>query len=84
MPRALTAEWTEAAGSQREAFLARARDRRDALRAAGCNYWVFEKGAEPGTFVEFLEARDPESLRLARVRVDADVDTDVLTAVDLD
>lgn len=84
MARALTAEWSHAGEQGRAAFLQRASARRDALRSLDCNYWVFEKGAEPGTFLEFMETRDPESLRVARMRVGADVDTAVLTAVELD
>ena len=84
MSRALTAEWSRVGDDGRGSFVQRARARRDALRGSDCNYWVFEIRAEPGTFLEFIEARDPESLRLARVRVGADPGAAVLTAVELD
>jgi hypothetical protein len=84
MPRVLTAEWTEATGSQRETFLARARNRRDVLRAAGCNYWVFENGAAPGSFLEFLESSSADVLRAARSSAGATSDAPILTEVELD
>jgi hypothetical protein len=38
------------------------RERRDRLRAAECNFWVYEDPGEPGLFVEFIEARDWDTL----------------------
>jgi hypothetical protein len=84
VPRVLTAEWVDAAGPARAAFVALARARRDILRASGCNYWVFENHARPGTFLEFLEASDAESLRAARSAVGASGDAPILSEVRLD
>ncbi len=84
MPRALTAEWVDASGPSRAAFIERARARRESLRGSGCNYWVFENDAEAGTFLDFLEAPDAESLRAARSAVGAAVDAPILIEVELD
>ncbi len=35
------------------------------FEAAGCRYWVFEERTAPGTFVEFAEAPDADTLAAA-------------------
>lgn len=69
MPRALTMERSKVARHERDAYFAGLRDRRDRLRAAECNFWVYEDPAEPGLFVEFIEARNADTLAAARAAV---------------
>ena len=53
-------------------FYDTARRRRAYFEAAGCRYWVFEQRTAPGTFVEFAEAPDVETLAAAlRAHADA-------------
>ena len=62
MPRALTIERSKVSRHERDAYFAGLRERRNRLRAAACNFWVFEDTTEPGLFVEFTEARDAATL----------------------
>jgi hypothetical protein len=39
------------------------RRRRDAVKGAGVNYWLFEDLAGSGEFTEFYEGPDPDVLR---------------------
>lgn len=66
MPRALVAEWSEVPPEQFEAARATWRRRHERISATGCHYWVFASGAEPGRYLEFIEARDAGLLREAR------------------
>ncbi len=60
------------------------RERRDRLRAAECNFWVYEDPGEPGLFVEFIEARDAVTLAAARAReFQSNVAAPILTEVEL-
>jgi hypothetical protein len=52
-------------GSALSEFYDTARLRRAYFEAAGCRYWVFEQQATPGTFVEFAEAPDADTLAAA-------------------
>ena len=81
MPRALTVEEVRIAPGARDAFLAAAGARRRALTAGGCNHWLFEDLARPGTFLEFVEARDPATL--AHARPAAGGQAPILTEVEL-
>jgi hypothetical protein len=83
MPRALVAVWNTVPGAARADALARWRERRDRLSAAGCHYWIFESTSQPGRFLEFTEARDAETLAAARASAGAR-DDDYLTEVELD
>ena len=69
MPRALAVGRVSIPAADRDGYLAEARRRRDAVRAAGCNCWLFEDPDRPGSFTEFVEAGDPgtvaEALRRA-------------------
>ena len=65
MPRALTIERSKVSRHERDAYFAGLRERRDRLRAASCNFWVYEDLSEPGLFVEFTEARDVDTLAAA-------------------
>jgi hypothetical protein len=62
-------ERSKVARHERDAYFAGLRDRRDRLRAAECNFWVYEDPAEPGLFVEFIEARNADTLAAARAAV---------------
>ncbi|MGQ0643595.1 MAG: hypothetical protein ACT4P6_22845 [Gemmatimonadaceae bacterium] len=42
-----------------------ARQRRAYFEAAGCRYWVFEQRTAPGTFLEFAEGPDADTLAAA-------------------
>lgn len=46
-------------------FYDTARRRRAYFEAAGCRYWVFEQRTAPGTFVEFAEGPDVDTLAAA-------------------
>ncbi|HKG93465.1 MAG TPA: hypothetical protein VKA84_16275 [Gemmatimonadaceae bacterium] len=52
--------------AERPRWLERLRDRREHYKRANCNYWVFEEVGNPGSFVEFTEARDDAALAAAR------------------
>ena len=84
MPRALTIERSKVSRHERDAYFAGLRVRRDGLRSASCNFWVYEDPGEPGLFVEFTEARDAETLIAARAAVSAsDSHAPILTEVEL-
>ena len=53
------------AGGERHRFLAAARARRARYAREHCNYWVFEDVSAAGDFVEFVEARDADTLGAA-------------------
>ena len=69
MARALTIERSKVSRHERDTYFAGLRDRRDRLRAAACNFWVYEDPGEPGLFIEFTEARDADTLAAARAAV---------------
>lgn len=84
MGRALTIEQSKVSRHERDAYFAGLRERRDRLRAAACNFWVFEDTTEPGLFVEFTEARDADTLVAGRVTaVDAESSAPILKEVEL-
>ncbi|MDF2772050.1 MAG: hypothetical protein K0S86_1544 [Geminicoccaceae bacterium] len=84
MPRALTIVRSKVARHERDAYFAGLRDRRDRLRAAQCNFWVYEDPGDPGLFIEFTEARDSDTLVAAHAAVaDAEAAPPILTEVDL-
>ena len=84
MPRALTVERSKVSRHERDAYFAGLRDRRDRLRAAACNFWVYEDPGEPGLFVEFTEARDADTLAAARASVlESESSAPILTEVEL-
>ena len=84
MPRALTIERSKVSRHERDAYFAALRERRDRLRAAECNFWVYEDPGEPGLFVEFTEARDPDTLAAGRAAVlESNVGAPILTEVEL-
>ena len=84
MPRALTVERSKVSRHERDAYFAALRDRRDRLRAAACNFWVYEDPGEPGLFVEFTEARDADTLAAARASVlESESSAPILTEVEL-
>ena len=84
MPRALTIERSKVSRHERDAYFAALRERRDRLRAAQCNFWVYEDPGEPGLFIEFIEARDADTLATARSTVfESTVGAPILTEVEL-
>ena len=84
MPHALTIERSKVSRHERDAYFAGLRDRRDRLRAAACNFWVYEDPGEPGLFVEFTEARDADTLAAARASVlESESSAPILTEVEL-
>jgi hypothetical protein len=84
MARALTIERSKVSRHERDAYFAGLRERRDRLRAAACNFWVYEDPGEPGLFVEFTEARDATTLAAARAAVfDSNASASILTEVEL-
>ena len=84
MARALTIERSKVSRHERDAYFAGLRERRDRLRAASCNFWVYEDPSEPGLFVEFTEARDAETLVAGRASVSESEDSaPILTEVEL-
>jgi hypothetical protein len=58
VPRALRVRRLAVPAAERAAYLAGLPARREALRVRDCNFWVYEDGAAPGSFIEFVEARD--------------------------
>ena len=84
MARALTIVRSKVSRHEREAYFAGLRDRRDRLRAAQCNFWVYEDPGDPGLFIEFTEARDADTLVAGHAAVaDAETPAPILTEVDL-
>ena len=84
MPRALTIERSKVSRHERDAYFAGLRNRRDRLRAAACNFWVYEDPGEPGLFVEFTEARDAETLVAGRAAFSlSETGAPILTEVEL-
>ena len=84
MARALTIERSKVSPHERDAYFAGMRERRDRLRAAECNFWVYEDPGEPGLFVEFIEARDWDTLVAGRAIVSESRDSvPILTEVEL-
>jgi hypothetical protein len=82
--RALATHALQYPPERREDVLGDLRARREQLKAAGCNYWVFEDPSAPGLLVEFLEARDAATLRQARHDAGfARADLPILTEVEL-
>lgn len=83
MPRALTVVRSKVSRHERDAYFAALRERRDRLRASQCNFWVYEDPGEPGLFIEFTEARDPDTLAAAHAAVAESEPAPILTEVDL-
>ena len=84
MPRALTIVRSKVARHERDVYFAGLRDRRDRLRTAQCNFWVYEDPGDPALFIEFTEARDADTLAAAHVAVaECDASAPILTEVDL-
>lgn len=84
MPRALTMVRSKVSLDERDAYFVELRQRRERLRAAQCNFWVYEDPGEPGLFVEFIEARNAETLIAARATgSDSEASAPILTEVEL-
>ena len=84
VPRALVTHGLHFPADQRDAVVASLRERKAALRAHECNYWVFEDRALPGVMLEFFEARDDHTLVRARTAAGADArDQPILSEVEL-
>ena len=48
--------------AQRAQYLDHLKQRREHYQKANCNFWVFEEGGQSGSFLEFTEAKDVETL----------------------
>jgi len=84
VPRALTIERSKVSRHERESYFVALRERRDRLRTAACNFWVYEDPGDPGLFIEFTEARDSATLVAGRTAVlDAESGAPILTEVEL-
>jgi hypothetical protein len=83
MARALTAEWLRVDPSARAAARQEWTERRTAVTAAGARYWVFSSAADDTAFLEFIEARDAETLANARSRAGLSDGAAILTEVEL-
>jgi hypothetical protein len=84
MPRALTIERSKVSRHERDAYFATLRERRGHLKAADCNFWVYEDPGEPGLFIEFTEARDADTLVAGRASIsEAEDSAPILTEVEL-
>jgi hypothetical protein len=84
MSRALATQAVSFPPERRDEVLGGLRGRRDVLKEHGCNYWLFEDPGLPGLMIEFLEARDADTLRTAREHVDGmRADTPILSEVEL-
>ena len=84
MPRALRIVSRGPGAESREEAIAGFRARREVVRRAGGDYWVFEESARPSSWVEFYEADDADALRAALRQVQPPVVPDpVLQEVEL-
>jgi hypothetical protein len=84
MPRALTIERSKVSRHERDAYFGALRERRARLKAADCNFWVYEDPGEPGLFIEFTEARDADTLVAGRASIsEAEDSAPILTEVEL-
>ena len=84
MPRALTIERSKVSRHERDAYFTTLRERRERLKAAACNFWVYEDPGDPGLFIEFTEARDAETLVAGRAAGSpAEAGAPILTEVEL-
>lgn len=83
MPRALATHALHYPVAERGNVLDGLRARRQALKAHGCNYWVFEDAGSPGILVEFLEGPSAAVLVDARRAAgDSRADAALLTEVE--
>jgi hypothetical protein len=84
MPRALTIVRSKVSRHERDPYFAGLRARRDRLKAASCNFWVYEDPADPGLFIEFTEARDADTLVAGRAAdSESESGAPILTEVEL-
>lgn len=83
MAHVLSADWREGHPDHGDEARAMLRARRDRVKAAGANYWVFSSAARPGSFLEFVEAPDAATLARARDAAGLDADPEILTEVEL-
>lgn len=65
MPRALTIERTAVPSSDRERYLDSIRAKAAHFRAAHCRFWVYEDAEVRGSFIEFAEGENEETLGIA-------------------
>lgn len=66
MARALIMVRSKISQHERASYFGDLRRRRARMRAADCNFWVFEDPTDPGSFIEFTEARDAPTLAAAK------------------
>lgn len=62
MPHALTIQRRAVRSADRESYMVSLRARAAHFRAANCRFWVYEDAEVRGSFVEFAEGDDEETL----------------------
>lgn len=65
MPRVLAMTQRTLDAAELSDFYDTVRLRKVYFEAAGCRYWIFEQRTAPGTFLEFAEAPDADTLAKA-------------------
>jgi hypothetical protein len=65
VPRALTLQRSIVPAGGRQKFMDKLQARHAYYAKANCTYWAFEEAELPGAFIEFIEARDGETLARA-------------------
>ncbi len=65
MGRALTIQRTTVPASERERYFERLRASSKYYQAANCRFWVCEERSLTGAFIEFTEADDEATLKVA-------------------
>ncbi len=65
MARALTIQRTTVTASERDRYFERLRACSSHYKAANCRFWVCEERALTGAFIEFTEADDEATLKVA-------------------
>jgi hypothetical protein len=84
VPRALRIANATITTADRGGYLAALPARRERLRADGCNFWVYENRATPGSFTEFVEAHDQATIAAASDMTPAGASlSPILTEVEL-
>ncbi len=65
MGRALTIQRTTVPSGERDRYFEKLRACIAHYSAANCRFWVCEESALPGAFIEFTEADDAKTLKVA-------------------
>ena len=65
MARALSVQRTLVTPGERERFFGRMKRKQQHYSRAKCHFWLFEEASLPGTFLEFVEGPDAETVSRA-------------------